>query len=378
MSTPQTASAAIWKKLQTGVFIIAEAGKNFICSADDRSVSEYLVNAKQLVDKAVWAGADAIKFQTHTVTDEQLNIPVTSHHFTLVDRYRWIERNTNATPLETFWCPLKQYCDEQGIVFMSTPMSRASAYTLQAVGVPVWKVGSADILDFVCLDVLRQSQLPIILSSGMSTLDELKQAVTFIGETNPQLALMHCLSKYPGLPEEANLATLTVLRETFPGHPVGFSENSLGIDTSVCAVALGATIIEKHITLDRAAWGPDHKVSSTPEEFHSLVTAIRAVETDSTERDRWLRHPQISAMLGTKQKVLQPAEATFRPLFRKALVASHDISSGTVLAPADLYAMRPQAYINGFPSEAYATVLGKTVHHPLKMYDPINSACFTV
>src|SRR3989344_5470956 len=154
-------SEAIWEKITKGVFIIAEAGKNFIQTQEERSISEYLENAKKLVDKARWAGADAIKFQTHNVEDEQLNLKIVSPHFNGADRYSWLTRNTNATPVNEFWKPLKEYCDKKGIIFFSAPMSRGAAQRLSEVEVKLWKIGSGDILDFVAMDFMRRSSLPI-------------------------------------------------------------------------------------------------------------------------------------------------------------------------------------------------------------------------
>ncbi len=367
-------SENIWEKIKNGVFIIAEAGKNFIQTEDDRPVEEYLENAKELVDRAVWAGADAIKFQTHNAEDEQLNIEITSPHFKGLDRYRWVKRNTDATPVEEFWIPLKKYCEEKGIVFFSTPMSRGAAMRLSKVGVPIWKIGSGDILDFVCMDYLRNTGMPIIMSSGMSTLEEVKKGIEFLQSKNSRVALMHSLSKYPGLPEEANLATMQLFKESFSGVPVGFSENSVGIEPSLIAVALGATIIEKHFTLRRDLWGSDHKVSSTPEEFKELVAAIRKIENNAEEKDRWIKYPNLSEVLGKKEKVLQKDEAEFRPIFRKSLMAGGNIPAGTVLLPEMIYAMRPQLYAGGLPSENYEIVLGKKVNRDLKKYDPIRES----
>ena len=175
---------AIWDKMVNGVFIIAEAGKNFMHTEEERPVAEYLENAKQLVDEAIKGGADAIKFQTHQVEDEQLNLDVTSPHFKGSDRYSWVTRNTNSTPKNEFWKPLKAYCDEKGIIFMSTPMSRNAARVLDEVGVNVWKIGSGDILDFVEYDYIRNTGKPIIFSTGMSTLEEADQALAFIKEKN--------------------------------------------------------------------------------------------------------------------------------------------------------------------------------------------------
>lgn len=371
-------SDAIWGKIKKGVFVVAEAGKNFIQTEDERLVEEYLENAKKLVDAAALAGADAIKFQVHNVEDEQLNIHVMSPHFSGSDRYQWVRRNTLATPVDRFWEPLKKYCDEVGIIIFVTPMSRGGAQRISELNMPLWKIGSADILDFVCMDYLRNTDAPIIMSSGMSTLEEIKLGFNFLREKNDRVALVHALSKYPGLPEEANLATIQLFQELFPDAPIGFSENSLDIEVSLVAVALGAKIIEKHITLSRESWGPDHKVSSLPEEFKTLVEAIRKLEATPTEKDKWLHRPDIKAILGRKEKVLQEDEADFRPLFRKALVAGSDIEAGTNIGKEMIYATRPQKFINGLSSDSYPKILGKKILVGIKKYEPFKAEHFNI
>lgn len=365
---------AIWQKINKGVFIIAEAGKNFITTEAEQPVALYLENAKTLVREAKAAGADAIKFQTHNVEDEQMNIAVESPHARGLDRYRWTLRNTNATPVAEFWKPLKAYCDEQGIVFLSTPFSRGAARRLYDAGATFWKIGSADILDFVMLDYLRNSGLPILMSSGMSTLEEVLQSYNFLRAKNNRVAVMHCLSKYPGLPEEANLAVIKLYKEKFPDAPIGFSENSVGIEPSLIAVALGATIIEKHFTTNRSHWGPDHKVCSTPEEFKTMVSCIRTMEADAGEKKRNLQHAHISAILGAKEKRLKKDEEPLRPLWRKSLVAADNIPAGTLVTADMLYAMRPQVHINGLTSEHYETVIGRRTLRSLKKYDAIDAS----
>jgi N,N'-diacetyllegionaminate synthase len=366
---------AIWRKIsspvENGVFIIAEAGKNFIDSEEEKSVEEYLENAKELVDEAALAGADAIKFQTHCREDEILNIQFDSPHAKGIDRYEWVGRNERATPLETFWKPLKEHCDKKGIVFMSTPFSRTAAEKLIEVGVKVWKIGSADILDFVCMDYLRNSGLPILISSGMSTLDEVECALNFLLEKNKRVSLMHCLSKYPGTPEEANLATMELFREKFPNVPIGFSENSLSIDTSTIAVAMGARSVERHFTLNRGLWGADQHICSEPREFKELVVRIRAMEKSPEEREKWLKKYDIDVVRGKKEKLLQDDEKLLRPMWRKSLMAGDDISAGTVITKEMLYAMRPFDKAGGLPSERYEDVLGKKINKNLKKYDPI-------
>ncbi len=357
-------------KKKSGVFIIAEIGKGFIQSPDDRPVAEYLENAKELVAAAKDTGADAVKFQTHTVEDEQLNIGVTSPHFKGADRYSWVARNTRATPLEEFWLPLKSYCNELGIQFFSTPMSRNAAKILVRVGVDMWKVGSGDVLDFVLLDYLAATKKPIILSTGMSTVVELDCAVDFLRRRNVDVTLLHCVSKYPCPPEELNLTTMHFLRNRY-GVPVGFSDHSLSIESSLAAVALGATVIEKHFSFDRSLWGSDHKVSMLPEEMSTLVRGIRQLEHDLAGSEAFTQRDEVVPMLGEPRKTLQEDEAVFRPYFRKSLMAGQDISPGVMLTAEMIYAMRPQQFAGGLPSEEYERVVGRTTKLALKKYDPI-------
>lgn len=358
------------------VFVIAEIGKNFIQTQEERPVSEYLENAKTLVAAAKDAGADAVKFQTHNVEDEQLNITVVSPHFKGADRYSWVTRNMNATPLDEFWRPLKAYCDEIGIIFHSTPMSRGAAQILQQLDVPFWKVGSGDILDFVLLDYIAATKKPIIISSGMSTIEELDLTMDFLKRRNAEVILLHCVSKYPCPPEELRLGTMDMLRQRY-GVTIGFSDHSIGVDAALAAAALGAQVIEKHFSLSRDLWGADHKVSMTPEEMKQLVDGIRAMETNPMLKTAYLQKDIVKRGMGTGEKILQEDEAVFRPYFRKSLMAGRDISVGTVLAADDIYAMRPQQFAGGLPSERYESVLGKTTQRALKKFDPIIQDIFS-
>lgn len=363
-------STVIWGKIKKGVFIVAEAGKNFIQTKTERPVAEYLKNAKRLVDEAVSSGADAIKFQAHHVHDEQLKVNVTSPHFKGSDRYAWVLRNTEATPLKGFWKPLKEYCDKRGIIFFSTPMSRGAAQILEEVGVNLWKVGSGDILDFALLDYLRASGQPIILSSGMSTFNETKQAIGFLREQNDRVALLHCVSRYPCPPEDLNLKTIEFYRERL-GIPIGFSDHSLSTASGAAAVALGATIIEKHFSLSRKFWGSDHKVSLTPPEFALLVKGIREIQDNYARREQVLKGKIARKAMGDKAKILQEEEAVFRPIFRKSLRAGQDLPAGTLIQPEMVYAMRPQKYAAGLPSERYQSVVGRRLRRQLRKYEPI-------
>ena len=369
MNVPQ-----IWDRVSgnRGVFVIAEIGKNFIQTEKERPVEEYLDNAKALVMSAHESGADAVKFQTHNAEDEQLDIKVVSEHFKGADRYSWVSRNEKATPMNKFWKPLKEYCDKLGIVFFSTPMSRGAAVKLNELGVELWKVGSGDILDFVALDFMAKTKKPIIISTGMSTLEEIDKAVDFLKKKNAKFAMLHCVSKYPCPPEELNLSTISFLRERY-GIPTGFSDHSIGYDSALAAVALGAKIVEKHFSFSRELWGSDHKVSMTPAEFKAMAAGIRAIDKNPALRENYLNKDIVKKGMGEAGKVLQDGEAKFRPLFRKSLMAGLDIPEGTIITSEMLYAMRPQAYAGGLNSENYEEVLGKKTKKTLNKFEPITA-----
>ncbi len=357
------------KELTAKTFIIAEIGKNFIQTEEHKSVEEYLEKAKSLVKAAKESGADAVKFQTHHLEDEQLNINVISPHFKGSDRYNWIKRNDTSTPVDKFWAPLKEYCDQLGILFFTTPMSRGAAKKVNHL-VDFWKVGSGDLLDFVTLDYLCSTKKPIIISSGMSTLEELDQTINFLKRRNADFALLHCVSKYPCPPEELHLNTIKFFQKRY-NIPIGFSDHSIGFESSLTAVALGAKIIEKHFSFDRSFWGSDHKVSMTPKEFKSMTQEIRRLEENPKNNEELLKKETVQKGLGKEAKILQEGEAVFRQYFRKSLMTGLSLPKGTVLKPEHVYAMRPQAFAKGLPSEKYELVLGKKLTQDLNKHDPI-------
>lgn len=351
-------------------FVVAEVGKGFIQTEEDQPVKTYLKNAKELARLAKEAGADAVKFQTHTVADEQADINVVAPHFKGADRYNWVKRNTEAAPV-WFWRELKKYCNEIGILFFSTPMSRGAAQLLSEVGVDLWKVGSGDILDFVMLDYLAATKKPIIISAGMSTLEEVDLAVDFLKKRNAGFILMHCVSKYPCPAEELQLQTINFFKQRY-GVPVGFSDHSLGIDSALTAAALGAQVIEKHFSLSRDLWGSDHKVAMTPPELAALVRGIRELESGPAKKEEYLTQDTVKVGWGDSIKILQEGETQFRPFFRKTLVALKDIPVGAKITSEMVGAMRPQLHLAGLPSEKYEEVLGKTSKTTFVKYQPIS------
>jgi N,N'-diacetyllegionaminate synthase len=320
------------------VFITAEFSKNHLCS---------LTLAKFLIDKAKEAGVDAVKFQTHIVSDELLRDPVTAPHFGK-PRYEWIKENT--LPKEWFE-EVFDYARKAGLTYYSTPMSRAAAELLHDIGVPLFKIGSADVSDFHMLEFVAQTGNPIILSTGMSTLEQINRSLDFISRFNDEIVLLHAVSVYPCPPKLTNLRAIQALRDRF-NRPVGFSDHSLGIHISLAAVAMGAVCIERHFTIDRTMPGPDHKISITPQEMMALVKDIRDVE----------------AALGDGAKRLQPEEEQYASIFWKCVVASRPIKQGQTVSRDMVCTKRP---FKGIPASEILNVVGKKALLDIEVDTPI-------
>ncbi len=346
-----------------GVFVIAEIGKNFIQSQESQPIDIYIKNAKALIDAAYEAGAHAVKFQTHEVEDEQMNIHVVSPHFKGSDRYNWVKRNTQEAPIE-FFKELKDYSDKKGIIFFSTPMSRMAAHKLENIDVPIWKVGSGDVQDHVLLDFITQTKKPIIISTGMVSLAELDEVVDYITKRESPLTVLYCVSEYPCPPEYFNLSTLEHFQEKYPHITIGFSDHSVGDNNiPLAAVKMGAKVLEKHFSFSRDLWGSDHKASITPAEMEQLIKSIKTKAYKKVNTDIYY---------GDKKRELEGANNKFRPYFNKSLVASRDIPKGTVITSDMVYAMRPKMHIDGFPSNHFHNIINKKTKKNLKKYDPLS------
>tara|TARA_Y100001970_G_C14172823_1_gene825145 strand:- start:283 stop:1365 length:1083 start_codon:yes stop_codon:yes gene_type:complete len=341
-------------------FVIAEIGKNFIQTEKDLDVEDYLDNAKKLVDAAKLAGADAVKFQTHVLDDEQLKIKIKSPHFQSSDRYSWVKRNSDATPIE-FWENLNTYCKTKEIQFFSTPMSRKAALKINHL-VPFWKVGSGDIHDYLLLRALIETRKPIIISTGMVSLAELDSVVNYLKENNVEFFILYCISKYPCPKEEFNLSTINYFKEKYPEIVIGFSDHSIGYEASLAAVKLGAKIIEKHFTLDRKFWGSDHKVSMEPSEMKEMVELIKSEDYSSID---------VNDYYGNKTRELEGSNNIFRPFFEKKIVASDNLQKGVVITEDLIYTMRPSREIEGIPSNQINRVIGKITKRPINKYESI-------
>ncbi len=317
-------------------FIIAEAGVNH--NGD-------LTLAKELIDAAAQAGADAVKFQNFTAASlvsrgapkadyQKATTPGRESQFEMIRKLELSEDMTRA---------LFEYAAQKRILFLSTGFDERSVNVLDRIGVPAFKIGSGDITDIPLLQHIGSKRKPVILSTGMSYLEEVESAISSIEEAGcSELALLHCVSSYPANPESANLRALTTLEKTFT-RPVGFSDHSLGFEVAVAAIALGACILEKHITLDNQLPGPDHKVSLTPHRFQDLIRALRVVE----------------AAMGDGGKHPSASELEIRDVARKSIVASCDIPPGTLITRQMLAFKRPGT---GIAPGQWGRLVGKTAN----------------
>ncbi len=329
------------KSLFKKVFIIAEAGVNHNGRLD---------LAYGLVDAAKRTGADAVKFQAFKA--EELvspNAPLAAYQKqtlqgSIKNQFDLIK--SLELSMEDFR-KIQTYCRKKNILFLVTPFDHQSVDLLQALNVAMFKIPSGEITNVPFLKYVAQKQKPILLSTGMSTLEEVKEAVKAIYQTrNRQLVLLHCVSEYPAPMEDLNLRAITTLQKRF-GLDIGFSDHSLGIEASVAAVALGAKVIEKHMTLDKTMPGPDHKASLDTKEFAQLVKAIRHIEK----------------AMGDGVKSPQKSEIKNIATIRKSIYARNKILQGQIIKDEDLVIRRPA---QGLLPKEIEGVIGRRAKRDIK------------
>lgn len=328
-------------------FIIAEAGVNHNGRED---------LALQLVDAAAAAGADAVKFQTFsadklvrkgaaTAEYQQRQTGVTDQHAML----KALELSVDAHRR------LADRCAARGVEFMSTPFDEEAADQLAGLGMRRFKIPSGEITNEPFLAYLAAFGCPLILSTGMADMDEIRRAVAVIETaraaaghgalTAADLTILHCTSNYPADAGDVNLrAMTTIAAET--GLPVGYSDHTLGTAVAPAAVAIGAVVIEKHFTLDRNMPGPDHAASLTPDELATMVRDIRLIET----------------ALGSPEKRPTASELPVRALVRRSLTAIRPIRAGAVIQQGDLAALRPG---DGIPPGELGAVVGRCARNDI-------------
>jgi len=302
------------------VFIIAEAGVNHNGS---------IVLAYKLIDVAVESGADAVKFQTFKAEN------VVSKNAQKAD---YQKQTTDA--LESQFDMIKKleldvethkeliaYCQEKDIMFLSTPFDHESINLLSDLGLKIFKIPSGEITNLPYLRHIGSLGKKVILSTGMSNLGEVGDALNILinaGTSKDNITVLHANTMYPTPMEDVNLNAMQTIHKEF-GVAVGYSDHTLGIEVDIAAVAMGASIIEKHFTLDNAMEGPDHKASLEPEELKAMVSAIRNIEK----------------ALGSNEKILSPSEEVNINIVRKSIVASCPIRKGELLSADNITTKRP-------------------------------------
>ncbi|KAJ52333.1 N,N'-diacetyllegionaminate synthase [Clostridium tetanomorphum] len=314
-------------------FIIAEAGVNH---NGDINIAKKLINA------AYEAGADAIKFQSfkakNLVTKEAVKADYQKKTTGDGSQYEMLKKLELSFDEHII---LKSYCEEKGIMFISTPFDFESVDLLKKLDVPLYKISSGDLTNTPFLKYIAKLNKSIILSTGMANLAEVEIAVDAIKETgNKNITLLHCTSNYPTDYEDVNLNAMITLKNAFK-LPIGYSDHTVGIEIPIAAIAMGAQVIEKHFTLHKDMEGPDHKASLNPEELKKMVLSIRNIEK----------------AFGDGIKRCNKSEENTKKVARKSIVASTKIRKGEAISYENVTFKRPG---NGISPLLIEQVIGKT------------------
>lgn len=322
--------------------VIGDYQKPYIVAEVNTSHNGSMETAKEMIDRAKEAGCSCVKFQSwskeslysRTYYDEN---PIAKR---IIQKFSFSE----AQLMEA-----AQYSRERGIAFSSTPYSPAEVdFLVDKCGVPYIKVASMDLVNYPFLEYMAGRGVPIVLATGMGSMEEIRKAVAAIeGAGNRKICLLHCISIYPPEISTIRLNNIQGLRKEFPDYPVGFSDHSIGTEMATAAVALGAAMIEKHLTLDRKKIGMDNQMATEPAELAQLVRNCQ----------------NVYAALGDAERLVFPAELEQRKKMRRSIIAVRDLPAGTKLAKADLSAKRPGT---GLPPEKINELTGRTLVRDVK------------
>ena len=326
-------------------FIIAEIGQ-----AHDGSLG--LLHS--YIDAVSKTGVDAIKFQTHIAEAESSEFEPFRVKFSYEDDTRLDYWKRMEFTLEQ-WKGIKKHCDEVGLEFMSSPFSNAAVDLLETIGIKRYKVGSGEVNNFLLLEKISQTGKPVIISSGMSSFEELDKTIQFLKERNVDYSVLQCTTSYPTKPEQYGLNVIQELKDRY-NVKVGFSDHSSKTETCIAATALGAEILEFHVVFEKEMFGPDAKSSLTLTETKQLVEAVRNIEKAK-------QHP-IDKNNNTQFSDL-------KNIFEKSLAVNKDLSKDHILTFNDLEAKKPKGY--GILASEYQNVIGKRLKNNLKKWDFLNN-----
>jgi N,N'-diacetyllegionaminate synthase len=322
-----------------------------IAQAHDGSLG----TAHAMIDAAAEAGVDAVKFQTHIAEAESSPAEPWRKRFSPQDetRYDYWRRMEFTEPQ---WAGLKAHAAERGLMFLSSPFSMEAVELLKRVGVAAWKLASGEITNAPMVEAMAATGLPMIVSTGMSDLDEVRAVVGTVKARGVPVAVLQCATSYPTAPEQAGLNMLDEFRREL-GVAVGLSDHSATIFPGVVGAWLGAQVIEVHLTLTRRAFGPDVVASLTAEEMAELVRGVRYAEA-------MRRNPVAKDTVGDGAREM-------RAIFMKSVVALRDLPAGEVLAAADLGVRKPGT---GIPASRLPEVVGRRLKRPVSRLTPLAEA----
>lgn len=342
------------ERIRIGRHIIGSGRPTYLVAEISANHRQDYEEAVKLVRAAKEAGADAVKLQT--LTPDTITLKSDAPVFRVGGGTLWDGRTLYDLYDETYmpwdWQPkLKDLADEVGLDLFSSPFDPTAVDFLEDMDVPAYKVASFEIVDIPLIQRMAKTRKPLIISTGMASLAEIRDAVRAARSAGArQIALLKCNSGYPAPPEEMNLATIPDMRKRFR-LPVGLSDHTLGIGAAIAAVSLGACIIEKHFTLSRSVPGPDVAFSLEPAEFRMMVEGVRTAEK----------------ALGAPRYAPTPAEAKSRP-FRRSLFVVKEMEKGELFTRDNVRSIRPA---NGLPPRELPKVLGRRARRPIPRGTPL-------
>lgn len=314
---------------------ICDYGPPYFVAEVNSSHNGNLETAKQMIDAAARAGCNCVKFQSWSA--QSLYSKTYYKKNPIAERF---VKKLSLTPEQLK--EMANYCRQSGVAFSSTPYSTEEVdFLADSCRVPFIKISSMEINNLEFLAYIANKQMPVVLSTGMAEMEEIERAVKTIEEAgNKKIVLLHCVSIYPAKAETINLNNIVGLRERFPQYPIGFSDHTIGNTAAVAATALGAALIEKHITLDAKKIGMDNQMAMEPDALKELVQACLTAQQ----------------ALGSRERTVLPQEYEQRKNMRRSIVATRFLPKGAVIQRADLDVKRPGT---GFPPECMEALIGR-------------------
>lgn len=320
-------------KLRDGI-LVRDYGVPYVIAEVNSSHGGNINTAKQMIDAAVDAGCDCVKFQSWSAE----SLYSSSYYKENPIAKRFVKKFSLT---EEQLRELAGYCKEKKIGFSSTPYSEKEVDFLAEIETPFIKIASMELDNFEFLQYIAQKRVPLVLSTGMGEMEEIKKAVQVIESAgNDSLILLHCVSIYPAKEEIIRLNNILGLRENFPRYPIGFSDHTVGDEAAIAATALGAAVIEKHLTLDKSRIGMDNQMAMEPVQLKELVRKCHLIQKG----------------LGEKERILQPEEYEQRKNMRRSVVSARFIAKGTTISREDLTFKRPGT---GFAPKEVVKIIGR-------------------